>query len=327
MFNKIYQKFIIFISILVLVFFIFQLPGCKNDCGTNETSELNLLIVSPNIASIGDTITLEGTGLGSSRKTNFLAINSLKVDQYIKWTSTEIILKVPIGAKSGKIWVAVNGKKSNELDIYIKGTGADTIKKNGQVWLQDNLDVVTYQNGDTIPEVKDSIAWANLTTGAWCYYNNDPANGKIFGKLYNWYALNDPRGIAPNGWHVSTDSEWKELEMSLGMTFLQAESFGNRGNTEGGKLKSQGTIEAGTGYWNSPNTGATDEIGFTALPGGYRDDTGKFSKDGFSGVWWTNTQYDSDNGITRHLSSTTSDIFRSYRNKKFAFSIRFISDK
>ena len=98
-----------------------------------------------------------------------------------------------------------------------------------QVWMLKNLDVSTYRNGDPIPQVTDPTTWVGLTTGAWCYYNNDPANGAIYGKLYNWYAVNDPRGLAPTGWHVPSDAEWTELSTCL-------DAISPTGNV-GGKMK------------------------------------------------------------------------------------------
>src|SRR5690606_33259564 len=107
---------------------------------------------------------------------------------------------------------------------------------------------------DVIPQVTDPTIWGNLTTGAWCYYNNDPANEIIYGKLYNWYAVNDPRGLAPVGWHIPSDSEWTILTDYLG-------GF----EVAGGKMK-----ETGTTHWANPNIGADNSSGFTGLPGGYR---------------------------------------------------------
>ena len=130
-----------------------------------------------------------------------------------------------------------------------------------QIWSTKNLDVSTYRNGDPIPQVTDPDEWTDLTTGAWCYYNNDPANGAIYGKLYNWYAIIDPRGLAPQGgWSIPSNGQWSTLVTYLGNTTVA-----------GGTMK-----EAGTSHWNSPNTGATNSSGFTALPGGYRTDTGIF---------------------------------------------------
>src|SRR5262249_47959916 len=146
------------------------------------------------------------------------------------------------------------------------------------------------RNGDKIPQVKGKAAWESLTTGAWCWYNNDSATGAVYGKLYNWYAVNDPRGLAPAGWHVPSDAEWDTLATHLG-------------SNAGGKLKDTGTIEAGTGLWHAPNTGATNKTGFTGLPGGYRPNygTGTFYYIGSYGYWWSSTEYDTDNAFYRNL--------------------------
>ena len=147
----------------------------------------------------------------------------------------------------------------------------------GQVWMQNNLDVTHYRNGDIIPQVTDSTQWANLTTGAWCYYNNDPANGAVYGKLYNWYAVNDPRGLAPQGWHIPNNNEWSDLINCLGGQAIA-----------GGKMK-----EAGTVHWANPNTGATNSSGFLGLPGGYVSFlTGiPFNGIGNYAEWWSTSSY------------------------------------
>jgi uncharacterized protein (TIGR02145 family) len=143
-----------------------------------------------------------------------------------------------------------------------------------QRWTTSNLNVSTYRNGDPIPEVSDPVAWAALTTGAWCYYDNDPANGAIYGKMYNWYAVNDPRGLAPLGYHIPTQAEFIQLtEDCLGGS-LEA----------GGKLK-----EIGLSHWQSPNTAATNITGFTGLPGGWRSQFGSFNELTLYGKFWTST--------------------------------------
>ena len=143
-----------------------------------------------------------------------------------------------------------------------------------QVWMQKNLDVSRYRNGDRIPQVQDSAKWAKLTTGAWCWYKNDPANDAVYGKLYNWYAIHDPRGLTPEGWHVASDSEWYVV-----LNFL-----GTNAKNAGGKMK-----ETGTAHWLDPNVNATNSTGFTALGGGYRDNLGQFCYINFLGYWWSST--------------------------------------
>jgi uncharacterized protein (TIGR02145 family) len=143
-----------------------------------------------------------------------------------------------------------------KFQVRAEADNMETVIIGTQEWTVKNLDVSRYRNGDIIPEVKDHKKWVELKTGAWCYYNNDPENGKIYGKLYNWYAVNDPRGLAPEGFHIPTDSEWTILTDYLGGEYLAI-----------GKLK-----ETGTAHWNSPNYEATNTTRFTALPGGSRWD-------------------------------------------------------
>ncbi|HRH48586.1 MAG TPA: fibrobacter succinogenes major paralogous domain-containing protein [Panacibacter sp.] len=152
----------------------------------------------------------------------------------------------------------------------------NTVRIGSQVWMKKNWTGKTYRNGDKILQVQDTRKWSKLTTGAWCWYNNDSATGTVYGRLYNWYAVNDPRGLAPEGWHIPSDSEWTILS-----TFLGGESVA------GGKMKSPGTLEAGTGLWYTPNTDATNSSGFTGLPGGGRTNTGDFSDMNASGGWWS----------------------------------------
>jgi len=147
-----------------------------------------------------------------------------------------------------------------------------------QIWSARNLDVTKYANGDIIPEITDETEWAAATGGAWCYYNNDSSQGQIYGKLYNGYAVNDPRGLAPSGWHIATDLEWGILSTYLGGNLVA-----------GGKMK-----EGGTAHWNSPNAGATNTSGFTALPGGNRNVFAQFLGINQSGNWWSSTPYNTE---------------------------------
>jgi uncharacterized protein (TIGR02145 family) len=156
------------------------------------------------------------------------------------------------------------------------------IKVCDQVWMSTNLDVVTYRNGDSIPLVTDPGVWSTLTTGAYCYYNNDstlvPAG---YGKLYNWYAVTDPRGLAPTGWHVPSDVDWGILLDNCLINSLNLSLF-----NQGGALK-----QTGNANWDEPNTNASNQTGFTALPAGYRSFNGIF----FENIrrvayWWSSTQ-------------------------------------
>jgi uncharacterized protein (TIGR02145 family) len=191
-----------------------------------------------------------------------------------------------------------------------------------QIWMDRNLDVETYRNGDLIPEVKDPTQWAKLTTGAWCYYNNDPAIGAEYGKLYNFYAVIDPRGLAPIGWHVPTDADWKKLEMCLGMTQSEADASDKyRGTDQGGQLK-----EAGLTHWSTPNTGATNSSGFTAFPGGIRwGDNSTFDLIGDVGSWWSSLGWAQDMG-SRSLSSYLTAVGRWGEFWTSGLSVRCVRD-
>jgi hypothetical protein len=181
---------------------------------------------------------------------------------------------------------------SNEVTVYtVNAASLPNVTIGSQIWSTKNLDVTNYLNGDPIPQVTDPTQWANLTTGAWCYYNNDPANGPIYGKLYNWYAVNDVRGLAPQGWHVPTDLEWQTL-----YSFLT--TLVGSGN-EGGAMKN-------TTGWNSPNLGATNITGFSGLPAGSRSFDGTFAFLGVIGSWWTSTSYGSTSSLRRTLVNSNS---------------------
>ncbi len=179
------------------------------------------------------------------------------------------------------------------------------------VWMKENLKVTHYRNGDAIPNVTDTATWNDLSTGAYCETNNDVNNVATYGRLYNWYAVSDGRNIAPTGWHVATDAEWQTLSDSLGGDAVA-----------GGKLK-----EVGTTHWIDPNTGATNESGFSALPGGYRWlYYGTHTDVGYIAYFWSSTEYKSNSAWYRYLYYTLSDIYRHSINKENAFSVRCVKD-
>lgn len=148
-----------------------------------------------------------------------------------------------------------------------------------QRWMLRNLDVTTYRNGDPIPEVKDPAVWDTLKTGAWCYYNDDSTQNTTYGKLYNWYAVNDSRGLAPKGWHIPSDIELATLSNTLGGDLVA-----------GGKMKDTSML------WMAPNKDATNSSGFTALPGGFRDREGVFQNIRTHAYFWSATESSSPAG-------------------------------
>lgn len=185
-----------------------------------------------------------------------------------------------------------------------------TVTIGTQKWAQKNLDVSKYRNGDIIPEVTDPTAWAGLSTGAWCYYQNDSANGIIYGRLYNWYAVTDPRGLASQGWHVATDTDWTTLTNYLGGDAVA-----------GGKMK-----ETGTTHWISPNNAADNSKGFTGIPGGYYKESGGFYDIGISSYWWSSTENNPTTAWNRSLNNSDGIAYKSFSNKNAGFSVRCVKD-
>ena len=199
---------------------------------------------------------------------------------------------------------------------------AQTVVIGTQTWTTRNLEVTTYRDGTEIPQVTDPTVWKNLTTGAWCYYKNDTANGVIFGKLYNWYAVagihdNDPytpnKKLAPEGYHIPTDIEWNTL-----ITFLK------------GPIDAGGYMKAiGSSLWISPNTAANNNTGFTGLPGGYRYTNGSFDYIGLYGNWWSSSEYDVDStdAAAYLLGYNNGNVYRNTISKTEGYSVRCLRDK
>jgi len=187
---------------------------------------------------------------------------------------------------------------------------AQTVTIGTQTWTATNLDLATFRNGDAIPEAKTDEEWeaaGDNKQPAWCYYDNDPKNGTKYGKLYNWYAVNDARGLAPAGYHIPTDEEWTVLS-----TFLGGK------DVAGKKMKS-------TSGWNDDGNG-TNSSGFSGLPGGYRNSSGNFGSVGKFGSWWSASENFESNAWLRVLSYGSSSLSRYGYNKSNGFSVRCVRD-
>jgi len=192
----------------------------------------------------------------------------------------------------------------------VDGNAYNTVLIGTQCWIQSNLKVSKYRNGDAIPTGLNDATWSSTNNGAYTIYNNDLTNNAIYGKLYNWHAVIDSRGLCPTGWHVPSDGEWTTLT-----TYLGGESVA------GGKMKSTGTT-----YWDSPNTGATNESGFSVLPGGYRFNVGSFLNIRIHAFFWSATESDSSNAWFRYLYSSIGNVNRYYYYKLYGFSVRCLRD-
>lgn len=157
---------------------------------------------------------------------------------------------------SQTIFAQTHGDGVTDID----GNEYPTVIIGDQEWMAENLKTTHYKNGDVIPSILDDNEWINIDSGAFSLYNNDSTNGIIYGNIYNGYAFKDPRGICPDGWEIPTNQEWQDLE-----------------NNMGGQSLAGGPLKAVSSYWASPNTGATNSSGFTALPSGFRQNTGSFT--------------------------------------------------
>jgi len=166
----------------------------------------------------------------------------------------------------------------------IDGIHYNSVVINNQEWMQENLNVSHYRNGDEIPQITDLTEWSNATTGAWCYYNDSTFFGTIYGKLYNWLAIKDPRGLAPEGWIIPGEADWDVLSASFGGD-----------NVAGTALKS-------SNYWTtSTGSGGTNSSGFGARPSGIRAYEGSYNASGHVCYFWTNDNFPNLNHRTRFL--------------------------
>jgi uncharacterized protein (TIGR02145 family) len=182
------------------------------------------------------------------------------------------------------------------------------VKVGKQVWMATNLNVERFRNGDIIPQAKTNQEWneaGSKKQPAWCYFNNDPKNGEAYGKLYNWYAVNDPRGLAPKGWHIPSDAEWNTL-----VEFL------------GGKENAAEKLKSNSGW--AENGNGTNSSGLSCFPGGYRNYSGECEYVERSGYWWTTTEESVFNAWEYCFGYQTGDVNRYSDGKSSGFSVRCV---
>jgi uncharacterized protein (TIGR02145 family) len=245
-----------------------------------------------------DNITIDGVGIGSY--TSSITGLTGYTPYYVRAYATN-----SVGTSYGNVQTFTSGTVTD-----VDGNGYQIVTIGTQVWMAENLKVTHYRNGNAIPNVTDGGTWAGLTTGAYCENNNDVINVATFGRLYNWFAVNDSRNIAPVGWHVPSDAEWQTLVDYLGGDAVA-----------GGKMK-----EAGTSHWLSPNTGATNESGFSALPGGYRFKDGNYPGIGYEAIFWSSVEDNSIDAWYWVLGCNNSGVSHSNLNKACGFSVRCVKD-
>lgn len=278
-------------------------------CGGNITSDGGATVTVRGVCwstgttpTITDSKTTDGTGIGNFSS----AITGLTANTayYVRAYATN---NTGTGYGSAIQFTTLQGTGTvTDID----GNVYNTVTIGTQIWMVENLKVTKYNNGTAIPLITDGAAWTSLTTPGYCWYNNDYTTyGSVYGALYNWHTVNTGN-LCPIGWHVPTDAEWTTLTDYLGGLSIA-----------GGKLK-----ETGTSHWAIPNTGATNESGFTALPGGWRGYDGSFHDITYTGYWWSSTQNGSS-AWERELYQGNATVSRNGSNSKFVgFSVRCKKD-
>ena len=210
----------------------------------------------------------------------------------------------------------------------IDGNTYETVQIGDQCWMVGNLKVTHYRNGDAIPTGLSDSQWTTTNAGAYSVYDNNESNADTYGYLYNWYAVDDTRNIAPEGWHIPTDEEWMELEMYLGMSESEANSTGYRGTDQSSQLAGRADLWDSGNLKNNANFGTS---GFNALPGGYRsyDDGnpgGSYTHMGSFGSFWSSTVFADYYAWHRVLYYSNSEVYRSHYHKRNGFAIRLLRD-
>ncbi|MDD5528630.1 MAG: FISUMP domain-containing protein [bacterium] len=289
----------------------------------SDTYSYMAKIVSNNLSRLRRT-EIRYVGITSSIDKQNTASNTTKTESAkgdksiinMQYTTND---RLKITGKSGiyrTIFMLIPTQTQTVTFNFVDCTDADSnhyavVQIGTQVWMAENLKTTKYRNGTSIPNVSDSTQWSSLTTGAYCNYNNIPAEGDTYGRLYNWYAVADTHNMCPVGWHTPSDSEWTILTDYLG-----GESVA------GGKLK-----ENCTTLWKSPNFGATNESGFSALPGGYRGSYGG-AFDGMMryGYWWFTTEDDVTFVWYRDLYYNIAYAYRTGSTKGCGCSVRCVKD-
>ncbi len=203
----------------------------------------------------------------------------------------------------------------------VDGNIYKTVKIGDQWWMAENLRTGHYRDGTEIKDFGDDAQWSRTTEGAMCYYDHDISHAGGYGALYNWYAIADPHGLAPESWHIATDEEWKKLERFLGMNPGEADTTGWRGAYEGRTLKSR------SGWNQNPKSPGTDGVAFCAVPAGYRSSTSSHFYDLGSGAhFWTSTECSSINAWHRLFYYFHNGVYRGDLNKHSGFSVRCVKD-
>ena len=281
-----------------------SLTGTTAISGGNITSDGGAAVTARGVCwsttpnpTITNNKTIDGSGIGSFTSN----ISGLEVGTtyYVRAYATNMA-----GTTYGNNFIFTTILQDYDGNVY------NIVTIGTQVWMKQNLKTTHYKNGTTITYPgTDNTAWQNNTSGAYAWYNNDAATYKnTYGALYNWYAVNTGN-LCPTGWHVPTDAEWTTLTTYLGGS-----------NIAGGKLK-----EANLAHWYSPNTGATNETGFTALPGGNRNN-GTFNDIEHYGYFWSATEESASGAWNLYMNYSFGNVNRGLSFKELGVSVRCLRD-
>jgi uncharacterized protein (TIGR02145 family) len=235
-----------------------------------------------------------------------MVITSTSQDYIYIYQKGKIITKIATEEIDSIIFYPAPGE---DTITDIEGNVYNTVKIGNQIWMKENLKTSKYSDGEEIPLVTDKTDWDNLTSPGYCWYENTDSIGTTYGALYNWYCVNTGK-LCPGGWHVPMDEEWTVLT-----TYLGGEEIA------GGKLK-----ESGTNHWENQNAGATNESGFTALPGGYRNYNGTYDNIVNFGYWWTATEKDAVYARNRYMFYLYPNVYSYLRRKDIGYSVRCVKD-
>ena len=250
--------------------------------------------------TITNSMTIDGMGLGAF----FSNITKLSPNTkyYVRAYATN-----SAGTAYGNEFILKT--RSALIVTDLDGNIYNTVTIGTQLWMAENLKTTKYKDNTNIPIVTDDVTWSGTGSSAYCWYNYNVTNKEKYGALYNWYTINSGK-LCPQGWHVPSDPEWTTLT-----TFLGGEL------AAGGKLK-----ESGTTNWLSPNSAATNETGFAALPGGANSATSSFTSINTNAYFWSSTEYNAGASWPRGIHHDSGEVFRLTAAKKNGMSVRCIKD-
>ena len=295
-----------------------QVTGTLVDCNNNALSS-GYVIANSQVHFSNSNGQFAFAACGSS-----ITVYSYGTNPFTSGTS--VVVNLTGGNQNmGNVPVCNGGGGGSGTVTDNNGNTYATIQIGTQEWMQENLRTTKYRNGDVIPTGLYNTQWQNTTAGAWAYYNDNVQYNNPYGKLYNWYAVADSRGLCPTGWHVPTDSEWKILVKFLDPS-ADTINPGISSNIAGGLMKSVGDLQSGTGLWQAPNTDATNSSGFSGLPSGCRDYNGSYGSVGYSGYWWSASEGSATVAWYRYLDYGSGNVGRGGNYKRYGFSVRCVRD-